>query len=136
MTTFALLETMPDQHRASHRAAGNWGRYPHNGATRQWVLTEDAEEVVESDTDEYAAIVKTLPAVKIAERGNGHPSVGDYVTGSDGACYRIVALLDRIHLPERSGGDEYQWGAVEPADWSDVDDEDLFPARAEVEAAR
>lgn len=29
-----LVEHMPDCWRASHRAAGNWGSYPHNGAER------------------------------------------------------------------------------------------------------
>lgn len=31
------LEETPDEYRASHRAAGNWGRYPANGATRRLV---------------------------------------------------------------------------------------------------
>src|SRR5688572_22882077 len=26
-----LVETMPDQHRGSHRPGGNWASYPHNG---------------------------------------------------------------------------------------------------------
>lgn len=32
-----LIETMPDCHRASHRAARNWGVYPANGAERSIV---------------------------------------------------------------------------------------------------
>ena len=29
-----IVEYMPEQHRESHRAAGNMGSYPHNGAIR------------------------------------------------------------------------------------------------------
>jgi hypothetical protein len=45
-----VVERMPDYLRASHRAASNWGRYPHNGAERviverastlQWVRIDD-----------------------------------------------------------------------------------------------
>ena len=32
------VETMPDHLRESHRAAGNWGRYPGNGAIRSQVM--------------------------------------------------------------------------------------------------
>ncbi len=51
-----ILETMPDHLRASHRAAGNWGTYPHNGATRVVCERAIAEQEVEEDHDGYAAI--------------------------------------------------------------------------------
>lgn len=52
------LETMPDHLRGSHRAARNWGVYPHNGAERTRMPREDAEAIVESDPDGYAHIVE------------------------------------------------------------------------------
>jgi len=54
---FCTLETMPDCHRASHRAAGNWGIYPVNGAVRERMLRSEAEEIVEADADGYDHIV-------------------------------------------------------------------------------
>lgn len=51
------LETMPDQHVASHRAAGNWGTYPANGAVRERMTREDAEQIIADDEDGYAHIV-------------------------------------------------------------------------------
>ena len=53
-----ILEEMPDQHRASHRAARNWGSYPDNGATRRQCSREEADEVVAADEDEYDHIVE------------------------------------------------------------------------------
>ncbi len=52
-----ILETMPDHLRASHRAAGNWGGYPHNGAERRTMSREEAETEIEEDADGYAHIV-------------------------------------------------------------------------------
>lgn len=37
MPLYTLIEYMPVQHRVSHTAAGNDGRYPHNGAVRVYV---------------------------------------------------------------------------------------------------
>jgi hypothetical protein len=34
---YTLIEYMPEHLRSSHRAAGNSGRYPHNGAERVYV---------------------------------------------------------------------------------------------------
>ena len=51
-----LVETMPDQHRDSHRAAGNWGRYPDNGAERSILYRAEAEALC--DGDEYDHIVR------------------------------------------------------------------------------
>jgi hypothetical protein len=52
------LETMPDCWRASHRAAGNWGVYPHNGAERRECSEEEAEEEIAADPDGYAHVVR------------------------------------------------------------------------------
>jgi len=54
----AIVETMPDHLRASHRAAGNWGVYPLNGAERSIRFREEAIEIVENDPDGYANIVE------------------------------------------------------------------------------
>jgi hypothetical protein len=51
------LESMPEYLRESHRAAGNWGTYPANGAVRERMSRADAEWVIEHDKDEYAHIV-------------------------------------------------------------------------------
>ena len=56
-TDYVIIETMPDCHRASHRAARNWGTYPANGATQEVMLREDAEQIVADDEDGYAEIV-------------------------------------------------------------------------------
>jgi hypothetical protein len=56
-TTTVTVETMPDWLRDSHRAAGNWGQYPSNGAVRQRVEIGEAEELVESDDDGYNKII-------------------------------------------------------------------------------
>jgi hypothetical protein len=52
------LETMPEYLKASHRAARNWGVYPYNGALRERVTRDEADEIVESDPDGYARIVQ------------------------------------------------------------------------------
>ena len=46
-----VLEWMPDHLRASHRAAGNRGVYPENGAVRLRVARECAELLLETDAD-------------------------------------------------------------------------------------
>jgi len=46
-----VYERMPDYLRGLHRAARNWGVYPHNGAERVIIERTDAED------DEYDHIV-------------------------------------------------------------------------------
>jgi hypothetical protein len=53
-----IVETMPEHHRGSHRAARNWGTYPHNGAERRIMSRSEAECEVEADADGYASIVR------------------------------------------------------------------------------
>lgn len=55
-----IVETMPEHHRGSHRAAGNWGSYPHNGAKRTITSRSEAEELCEDD--EYNRIVRDADA--------------------------------------------------------------------------
>lgn len=57
-----VLETMPEWCRGVHRAAGNWGQYPHNGAERRVATRKEAEEIVGADKDEYDHIVRTATA--------------------------------------------------------------------------
>ena len=58
LTTTVIVETMPEHLRSSHRAAGNWGVYPLNGAERTRVSSDEADEIVEADEDGYAHIVE------------------------------------------------------------------------------
>jgi hypothetical protein len=53
-----VVEVMPDYLRDSHRAAGNWGNYPLNGAERLVMQRSEAEALCESDADEYNHIVR------------------------------------------------------------------------------
>ena len=53
---YTLIEYMPACHRASHRAAGNSGIYPHNGARRDWV-EEHPDDVLEHLDTEWASVV-------------------------------------------------------------------------------
>jgi hypothetical protein len=55
-----VLETMPDCWRESHRASGNFGFYPSNGAERRIVSREEAEEICRADEDAYDHIVRDL----------------------------------------------------------------------------
>lgn len=57
-TDIVTVETMPDHLRSSHRAAGNWGVYPLNGAHREEMSRAEAEEIVEADEDGYDHIVE------------------------------------------------------------------------------
>lgn len=64
---YVIVETMPEQHRASHEAAGNWGSYPSNGAVRQVMLRADAESVCEDD--DYNHIIGDADADDAREYG-------------------------------------------------------------------
>lgn len=67
--TLVVLESMPDQHRSSHRAAGNFGVFPHNGSYRYVMPRDEAEEVVESDADGYDHIVRAATNADIERYG-------------------------------------------------------------------
>jgi len=49
--TLVVVETMPRHLRASHEAAGNRGRWPHNGARREVLPLAEAREVVHFDPE-------------------------------------------------------------------------------------
>lgn len=53
LTDPVVIERMPEHLRASHEAAGNWGRYPHNGAERRVMSREDAESLVAGDSYDH-----------------------------------------------------------------------------------
>lgn len=69
-----LVERMPDHLRDSHRAARNWGSYPHNGAERviversvtlEWRYNVDTHYSIEDD--EYDHIVRDATADDFAK---------------------------------------------------------------------
>lgn len=61
---------------------------------------------------------------RIQERGNCHADVGDYVS-VQGDLYRVISLGSGIHTGQSgSGASDYQIGEIEPADWSDLSDEE------------
>lgn len=58
VATHVVVEHMSAVWRESHRGARNWGQYPHNGAVRVLMTREDAEELVEADSDGYDHILR------------------------------------------------------------------------------
>lgn len=69
---------------------------------------------------------------KIEERGNGFPSVGDYVSGEDGTLYRVLSAGSTIHTT--GGRSNWITAQVEECDWSDCDEGDEFQASVEIVA--
>lgn len=66
-----IVEWMPNEHRASHTAAGNSGSFPDNGASRAAVERSCADLMVETDgewariiTEDVAAVAATATAVE------------------------------------------------------------------------
>jgi hypothetical protein len=57
MAKLVTVEHMPEQFKSSHRAANNWGQYPMNGAVREKMSREEAEQLIAADEDGYAHIV-------------------------------------------------------------------------------
>jgi hypothetical protein len=60
-----IVERMPEYLRDSHRAAHNWGSYPHNGAERVIMSRSEAEENVLGD--EYDHIVRKAEQSDLAD---------------------------------------------------------------------
>jgi hypothetical protein len=57
-----IVETMPAHLRESHRRAGNWGRYPLNGAKR-WIMSRADAEALLGNEPEYGHILRdAVPA--------------------------------------------------------------------------
>lgn len=133
---YVVIETMPDHLRGSHRAAGSWGQYPHNGAKRRIVDQDLANDLVAADGDEYDHVVSDAPVMlaEIGERGNGFPDAGDYVPGDDGELYRIVELASCAISTHGPGRANTICAFVESAGWDDCEEEDVFPASATVVA--
>lgn len=60
---------------------------------------------------------------RVFERGNGMPSVGDYVSGVDGDLYRVAAI-GRYETGRSPGMGMWALARLEWADWSDLTDEE------------
>ena len=98
------LESMPEHLCASHRAAGNWGQYPVNGAIRERMTRADAEWEIEHDEDGYAHIVPdpkraTITATELraasgcADAGGGN-AVDDCDALYDGDTIHTTTAVD------------------------------------------
>lgn len=93
MTKYYLIETMPDCHRDSHRAANNWGRYPHNGAEREIV-----PEGLEPDgSDEYDRVIREATEAEYNEWNKGAAG-----------CVDSAAALERLR-DAAAGGEPIGW---------------------------
>jgi hypothetical protein len=116
-TEVALVETMPEQFRASHRAAGNSGTYPHNGAVRRHVCFGCAEALIEDEEEgDWTAILgrASLDEHGLALRAE---AVASYVStfpsdGGDGACDVAVCVAEHegvawsVHTRDDAGGSD------------------------------
>jgi hypothetical protein len=71
-----------------------------------------------------------MTTATVYEMGNGFPGVDDYVPGDDGELYRITATDGRIST---TGMANNITAELELADWDDVEENDIFPARAVLE---
>jgi hypothetical protein len=60
-----VIEVMPSAHRGSHRAAGNWGQYPLNGARRYITTLAWAQELTANA--EYSFILRNATAEDLAD---------------------------------------------------------------------
>jgi hypothetical protein len=147
MTIYYLIETMPEQHRASHRAADNWGRYPDNGAERLIVTENELPEQDEYDHLVRGATVKDRqhydfsPAARLAregaqpctihEAGNGLPQVGQIVDTAGEHVWRVLEIIGPIHT--RQWEANYVHAEVAACDREDFDKDDQEDfARADV----
>ena len=71
---------------------------------------------------------------RIDECGNGFPTAGDLVPGSDGELYRIVSTDGSIHT-SRPGVSNHIFADVELASWDDVEsDDDTHPSQCVIQA--
>ncbi len=71
----------------------------------------------------------TVWNAEIVEQGNGFPNCGVYVPGDDGELYEVVKLESRINTRHSSAGNWCR-ARVEWIDWSDVEEDEIFPALA------
>lgn len=92
--TIALVETMPEQYRESHRAASNEGSYPHNGATREWMSISDAEALQESDPEWTSIVRRGRTTITMPERISERDDIdGRYVGLAESVPGLVVAEL-------------------------------------------
>lgn len=118
MSKYVTIETMPEHLRESHRAANNWGVYPHNGAERSIVSRDDAAEIVAADEDEYDHIVGDAPP--------------RYTWRTDAASGEIHATNEHAARAELVRQGEWAAGTREEADiadgaWLTIFDADSVP---------
>lgn len=73
---------------------------------------------------------------EIIEQGNGLPEAGSYVAADDGELYRIVEIEGRTNTGRQSGQGSWSRAVVLLDDWDDVDEDDIFPALAVLNAVR
>ena len=66
---------------------------------------------------------------RIVEQGNGLPDAGVYVGGNDGQLYHIVKIERSIHTGLAAGDGNWCRALVVDADWDDVEEDEIFPAR-------
>ena len=69
---------------------------------------------------------------ELVEQGNGLPPRGLYVAGDDGELYEVIAVDSTIHTGQSPGMGNWCRANVKIADWSDVEEDDIFPALARV----
>ena len=100
-----IVEWMPDEHRASHSAAGNSGCFPDNGASRAAVGRSCADLMVETDgewvrviTEDAAAVEAAATEVEVEDPAD--PRLMDYHTGED-----IRAATEEEIEASREAGD-------------------------------
>lgn len=101
------VEWMPEYLRESHRAAGGWGSYPHNGAQRLRCCPACAE-MLQADEGEEEGEEPITVEVRHAQ----HAAVGDTIGGNDGNAWRIIQYVS----PTRA--------QIVLGEWSDVADDD------------
>ena len=109
------LETMPDCHRASHRAARNWGRYPANGAERSRVSREEAGAIVAADARGASSALpcRARPRAS-ATRDNGQKETRTMktytLTNDDAKNVRFTGeLLGEVSSHSHFGSRQNRW---------------------------
>ena len=110
-----VVEWMPNEHRASHTAAGNSGSFPDNGAMRTAVERSCADLMVETDGDWAKIITEDVAAVETAATADTHHCLNMW-NDDDGEGDDTVAFEDRPSAEEIAEACR-EW--AEGGDWGD-----------------